>query len=81
MRARNEAPMPRNPDPREFAPEPATYDPEKVTMHSKLTKFTSKAERVPEHIAEAERAGKNTPGPAYEDVNSYGSKYHKPFLP
>jgi len=73
--------MPRNPDPREFAPEPATYDPEKVTMHSKLTKFTSKAERVPEHIAEAERAGKNTPGPAYEDVNSHGSKYHKPFLP
>jgi hypothetical protein len=77
----NEAPAPRNPDPTKWAPEPATYDPAPDLKHSKLTKFTSKAERVPEHIAEAERAGKNTPGPAYQDVKSYGSKYHKPFLP
>jgi hypothetical protein len=78
----NEAPMPRNPDPREFAPEPATYDPVPVGNYSKLTKFTSKAEREPEHIVEAERAGKATPGPgAYQDVKSYSSKYHKPFLP
>jgi hypothetical protein len=78
----NEPHMPRNPDPREFAPEPATYDPVPVSNYSKLTKFTSKAEREPEHIAEAERAGKQTPGPgAYADVKSYGSKFHKPFLP
>jgi hypothetical protein len=78
----NEAPPLRHPDPREFSPEPATYDPVPVSNHSKLTKFTSTAAREAEHIAEAERAAKKTPGPgAYQDVKSYGSKYHKPFLP
>jgi hypothetical protein len=78
----NEAPMPRIPDPREFSPEPATYDPQPTMNYSKLSKFTSKAEREPEHIVEAERAGKATPGPGYyQDVKSYGSKFHKPFLP